>query len=88
MSHQPRELYDGPADLAGTQVRVRLRGHFQPIDGRFHWWGRLAADPALAVHRPGSTVTLLTPYGAAEGTLADLDPWGRYRISGTGQPPF
>ena len=24
-------------------VQVRLRGHFQPIDGRYHWYGRIDA---------------------------------------------
>jgi hypothetical protein len=80
--------YDGPARIAGTEVRVHLRGHFQPIDGRFHWWGRLHSDPALEAHRSGSTVTLETPRGTAQGRLSDVDPWGRFRISGTGKPPF
>jgi len=42
MTHEPEEQYDGPASIAGTSVEVRLRGHFEPIDGRFHWWGRIA----------------------------------------------
>ena len=66
-----------------------LRGHFEPIDGRFHWWGRIAADERLdAEHSSGSTVTLVTPHGEAEGRLSDVDPWGRFRIAGTGRPPF
>jgi hypothetical protein len=86
--HQPQELYDGPARIGGTEVEVCLRGHFQPIDGRFHWWGRIGSDTPLADHASGSTVTLETPYGAAAGRLSDLDPWGRLRITGTGRPPF
>lgn len=88
MTHEPAELYDGPASIGDIAVAVRLRGHFQPIDGRFHWWGRLAADPALDAHASGSTVTLRTAHGAAEGRLSDIDPWGRLRITGTGKPPF
>ena len=60
MVHEPEEQYDGPAAIAGTEVDVRLRGHFEPIDGRFHWWGRIAAnaridaDQSLGKHRhPG-----------------------------------
>ena len=87
-SHEPEERYDGLARISGTRVRVRLRGQFQPIDGRFHWWGRIAADPAIDAHGSGSTVALETPYGVAEGRLSDVDPWGRFRISGTGRPPF
>ena len=69
-------------------VDVTLRGHFEPIDGRYHWYGRLAADEALSRWQPGTTVVLTTPAGSAAGRLTDLDPWGRYRISGTGRPPF
>jgi uncharacterized protein DUF4873 len=89
MVHEPEEQYDGPARIAETEVEVLLRGHFEPIDGRFHWWGRIAADERLdAEHSSGSTVTLVTPHGQAEGRLSDVDPWGRYRIAGTGRPPF
>ena len=89
MVHEPEEQYDGPARIAETEVEVLLRGHFEPIDGRFHWWGRIAADERLdAEHSSGSTVILVTPHGQAEGRLSDVDPWGRYRITGTGRPPF
>ena len=89
MVHEPEEQYDGPAAIAGTEVDVRLRGHFEPIDGRFHWWGRIAANARIdAEQSSGSTVTLVTPHGEAEGRLSDVDPWGRLRISGTGRPPF
>ena len=83
------EAYDGPATIAGTPVEVRLRGHFEPIDGRFHWWGRVATNEALdAAHASGARITLVTPHGEAAGRLTDLDPWGRFRVSGTGRPPF
>jgi hypothetical protein len=89
--HEPQESYDGPARLGnlegGVEVEVRLRGHFQPIDGRFHWWGRIGRDTELP-HAAGVTVTLETPHGRAEGRLSDVDPWGRFRITGTGRPPF
>ncbi len=87
--HGPQESYDGPARIGSTEVTVRLRGHFEPIDGRYHWWGRVGADDALqAEHASGDAVTLATPHGAARGKLTDVDPWGRFRISGTGRPPF
>jgi hypothetical protein len=87
-THEPADQYDGPARIGQTEVEVRLRGHFQPIDGYFHWWGRISHEPALEVHGSGSTVALETPHGTAEGRLSDLDPWGRFRITGTGKPPF
>ena len=85
--------YDGPAQLvtgdATVEVEVRLRGHFQPIDGRYHWWGRVVAgdlvDDLVQTRAP---VALRTPHGEAAARLADRDPWGRYRVTGTGRPPF
>lgn len=94
MTHQPPdEGYDGPAELRaeGTtlDVAVTLRGVFQPLDGRYHWYGRLAADERLdRLGRTGAAVVLTTPAGRAEGRLSDVDPWGRYRIAGVGRPPF
>jgi hypothetical protein len=87
--HVSGESYDGPARIGATEVSVTLRGHFEPIDGRFHWWGRLGADDTLADrHDPGVSVTLVTQHGEATGRLSDVDPWGRFRIAGTGRPPF
>lgn len=85
--------YDGPAEVltgdVSVAVTVRLRGAFQPIDGHFHWYGRLDQHPSIAeLGRAGARVELRTPYGQAEGRLSDEDPWGRYRIDGTGRPPF
>ena len=86
--HEPAARYDGPAYLGDTEVEVRLRGHFQPIDGLFHWWGRIHADAGLDPQTSGATMTLRTPYGEAAGRLSDVDTWGRFRVSGTGKPPF
>lgn len=71
-------------------VEVVLRGHFQPIDGRFHWYGRVAANAAISELASGrkKIVVLRTPDGEATGTLSDPDPWDRYRITGVGRPPF
>lgn len=92
--HEPGEEYAGAAEIlaeeqAAITVQVQLRGHFEPIDGRFHWYGRIDANDSLAErHRSGSTVALKTPHGIAAGKIADVDPWGRFRITGLGTPPF
>ena len=43
--------YEGTAvlevDRSRFDVQVRLRGHFQPIDGRYHWHGRISAHEGL-----------------------------------------
>jgi len=89
MTHEPQEEYDGPATLVvdGTEtpVEVHLRGAFQPIDGRFHWIGRIRTPLQVG---SGTKVVLTTEHGSAAGRLSDVDPWGRFRIAGTGSPPF
>lgn len=91
MSHERREEYAGAATLSGSigdvEVTVDLRGVFQPTDGRFHWYGRVTASPDLG-DVSGATVTLRTEHGSAEARLSDVDPWGRFRITGVGRPPF
>jgi cation diffusion facilitator CzcD-associated flavoprotein CzcO len=86
--------YQGTAifesDGLRREVTVQLRGYFQPIDGRYHWYGRIAADPALAEALRGARIkgTLTTPQGSAPADVGDPDPWGRYRVEGTSTPPF
>ncbi len=89
----PPEGYDGPAHLVAdgrtVGVEVRLRGFFQPLDGRYHWYGRITRHADVdALVESGASVVLRTPHGEAAGRLSDRDPWGRYRIGGTGHPPF
>ncbi|WP_109509848.1 DUF4873 domain-containing protein [Nocardioides speluncae] len=95
--HEPGAEYDGPATLTdeaggALQVEVKMRGEFQPLDGRFHWWGRVlahASHPRVEVaFNSGTIVSIDTGHGVATGRLSDLDPWGRYRIAGLGKPPF
>ncbi|MFL6022190.1 MAG: DUF4873 domain-containing protein [Marmoricola sp.] len=92
--HEPGEEYSGPAELISEdqdvlEVEVQLRGHVEPIDGRFHWYGRIAVDASVtARHRSGTSVVVRTPHGTAAGRLSDVDPWGRFRLTGLGAPPF
>jgi hypothetical protein len=86
--------YDGPATLvfdgAEVAVTVALRGNFEPVDGRYHWYGRVQPSAELT-ERLGTrngTAVLRTPVGEATGVLSDPDTWGRYRVSGTSTPPF
>ena len=86
--------YAGPATLlldgSAVPVEVDLRGHFEPIDGFYHWYGRVAADPALTDLVTGNraSVALRTPFGERPAELTDPDLWGRFRICGTSTPPF
>ena len=89
------EGWCGPAAVVlgdrEVEVDLDLRGHFEPLDGRFHWYGRVdaAGSERLAADAPsGTTVTVRTTYGEASGSLSDRDPWGRFRLAGWGRPPF
>jgi Domain of unknown function (DUF4873) len=86
--------YDGSAELIdGTTtipVEVKLRGHFDPISGKYSWYGRVAATPEVASLVDGGVrkVRLRTPHAEVETALSDIDPWGRPRVEGFGDAPF
>ncbi len=89
--------YTGPARLrlgsASFDVLADLRGRFEPADGRYHWYGRLARHDGLAAAVTGNRAAgvLITSGGSAACELSDPDPWQRYRITGaegTARPPF
>ena len=89
-----RDGYEGPATLtagnARVAIEVRLRGHFQPIDGRYHWYGRIEPHDGLpGLVRAGRlSAVLTTPQGSAPCLVSDPDPWQRYRVTGISTPPF
>lgn len=86
--------YTGPARLTvgadRFDVRVDLRGHFEPIDGRYHWYGRIAKNDALtkALGNSRAAGLLETGEGSSPCELAEPDLWDRYRITGQSTPPF
>jgi hypothetical protein len=86
--------YDGPAELLDGErtipVTVRLRGHFEPINGKYSWYGRVAASPEVGalVEAGARKVRLRTPHGEVDTALSDVDPWGRPRVEGVGPAPF
>jgi hypothetical protein len=81
------ELVDGARSVP---VDVVLRGHFDPISGKYSWYGRVAAGPDVAelVKDGARKVVLRTPHGEVATTLTDVDPWGRPRVEGLGEAPF
>jgi hypothetical protein len=86
--------YEGPAELLSDDrriaVTVRLAGRFEPITGRYRWYGRVAASPELTAFLDGAArdIVLRTPHGEVASRLSDVDPWGRPRVEGVGRPPF
>jgi hypothetical protein len=89
------EGYAGRAALAAGEtevtVEVRLSGRVEPVDGRYHWAGRIA---------PHHEVTRLFQAGVRSATLriagrdpapvrlGDVDPWGAVRVSAVSAPPW
>lgn len=86
------QTYDGPAVLthAGREypTRVRLTGHFDPIDGQYHWQGMLYTDlPGTNV--TGSKVDVRIGEHTAAGRISEETPWGTLAVVGAaGYPPF
>ncbi|HEX6967915.1 MAG TPA: DUF4873 domain-containing protein [Micromonosporaceae bacterium] len=82
--------YDGPARVAGHTVRLRLSGRWEPVDGRYHWGGRIEPDPRLtALVRAGRrSVEVVIADRATPARLGEIDPWGGVRITGIGAPPW
>ena len=86
--------YEGTAVLevgrSRFDVQVRLRGHFQPIDGRYHWYGRIDAHEGLdeLLGSGKASGVLTTAEGSAPCELSEPDPSHRYRVTGISTPPF
>lgn len=88
----PDDLYDGPALLtvSGEEVpsRVRLTGHLDAIDGRYHWQGTVfdALPDSAGARSAGVTLTIADRTATAR--VVEQTPWGTHMISGVGDPPF
>lgn len=74
-----------------TDVTVHLDGHLEPLDGRFHWYGRIEGSaPVAAAKDAGATTAELSIGDRAPVALrlAERDAWGHVQVSGTGAPPY
>ncbi|MEU7851460.1 DUF4873 domain-containing protein [Micromonospora parva] len=82
--------YHGPAGVEGTSVEVHLSGRWEPVDGRFHWGGRIEPAPPVAhLLRSGRRdVEVRIADRVRPARLAEVDPWGGVRITGVGDPPW
>ncbi|GAA2582007.1 DUF4873 domain-containing protein [Winogradskya consettensis] len=93
MTDAPEE-YRGPASIhagdAEVTVEVRLSVRFEPLEGRYRWAGRAAPDETLSARlRSGErNVTIRIGTHTAPAKLAEPDPWGRVRLTGSGRPPW
>lgn len=87
------EVYDGSATLrlGGEEareyaIRVRLTGHLNPIDGRYHWQGMVFAEFPDDIS--GQSVQVTIGDRSSPGRITERTPWGGYAIAGVGVPPF
>ncbi len=85
------EVYDGAATIRfddddERQVRVRLSGHLDPIDGRYHWQGTIF--DALPDNVGSQPVTLTIGDRTAQCRITERTPQDRYSVVGVGTPPY
>ncbi|MDZ5622791.1 DUF4873 domain-containing protein [Nocardioides sp. HM23] len=87
--------YDGPAVLhlgdRAFGVTVHLDGHLEPLDGRYHWYGRIERSADVVAAKDGGATTahlVVADRPPATLRLAEYDPWGHVQVSGTGAPPY
>jgi hypothetical protein len=82
-------VYDGAAALQIADqehpVRVRLTGHLDPIDGRYHWRGTILDAPNLVSIGP---VRLGIESRCVDARITERTAQGSYSIVGVGAPPF
>jgi hypothetical protein len=79
------------ADGVEVSVTIEVAGRVEPVDGRYHWGGRVAPAPEVAaLVRGGKRAAELGLPGAppVPARLGDVDPWGGVRITGVGTPPW
>lgn len=90
---EPLEEYAGMATLhSGDErvpVQVALAGHLEPIDGNYHWYGRITARDAVTAlkGRPGLSLAL-PDRDPVPARLTEVDPLGNARVCGVGSPPY
>jgi hypothetical protein len=88
---EEHDLYDGPAVLrvgeADHTVRVRLMGHLEPIDGRYHWQGTVFGELTDDVLKHPKA-TLAVEGRVAQARITERTPQGNYGVVGVGAPPF
>jgi Domain of unknown function (DUF4873) len=85
------DVYDGPATVRfgddAREARVRLTGHFEPLDGQYHWQGTILEQlPGTEKLPQPATVTIGNRSAAAR--ITERTPQGGYSVVGVGTPPF
>lgn len=83
------DVYDGFAVLDNgdrdIRVRVRLTGHLDPIDGKYHWQGSILDGDMVAGTGP---VRLTIGQRSVDAKITERTAQGTFSITGVGEPPF
>lgn len=91
-SRRHNDIYDGAATLilADTcrQVRVRLTGHVDPIDGQYHWQGTVFDQLPAGLLAQARSVNLAVGERSASARITEQTLQGTHSIAGVGAPPF
>ncbi len=86
------EIYDGSATLtiadASRPVRVRLTGHLNPIDGKYHWRGTVFGHSLCDNVLRNPEVTLSVGERSAAARITEQAFGGTLSVAGVGAPPF
>ena len=85
------DVYDGHATVHigdhGHVVHLRLTGHFDPIDGQYHWQGTVLGQlPEIGKLPQPATVTI--DNRSATARITEPTAQGGYSVVGIGSPPF
>lgn len=82
--------WHGPAWIADTEVSLHGTGRWEPVDGHYHWAGRIAPEPRIVRLLRSGRRDVLVRVGdrTAPGRLVEVDPWGGVRVTGVGAPPW
>jgi hypothetical protein len=86
------DIYDGAATVTLADIcremRVRIAGHIDPIDGQYHWQGTLFGQLPGDVLARVRTVTLVVDERSVSARITEETPQGTHTIAGVGAPPF
>lgn len=84
------EVYDGSATIrfgdVDHQVRVRLSGRLDPIDGRYHWQGTIFDNSSDGL--PLGPASLTIDQRTAACRITECTQQGGYSVAGVGAPPY
>lgn len=89
------EGYEGAAVLRGEgqeiPVRAALSGNIDPLDGHYHWGGRIHPDERVVALLRAGRRDITLQVGDDEplpARLSEVDPWGGVVVAAVGRPPW